>query len=267
MPGVEETQHTLTTADGIQLNALVARHPSPTAVLVLCHGLTTDCHEHGAFPALRDRALDDGMSVVRFDFRAHGNSGGDNESFRLAGVRADVDAVLALVDEQVGTSVPIIPVGLSFGGAAAVHAAATRRPCAGLALWYAVVDYEYNYAASSPVPFTHQMRAAVSASDPEWSAMPVLGTDWHIPSAMLDEAAEDPTFASLSALSVPVLAYHGTRDIFVGTEPMRRAARTRPNVELRLARGAGHGFFLWRPWVVRRTVAWAAAAAARHASP
>jgi pimeloyl-ACP methyl ester carboxylesterase len=260
---VSERRHTVTTGDGIELQAWVAPHPSATAVLVLCHGLTTDCHEHGAFPAVRDRALAAGMAVVRFDFRAHGKSGGDNQSFRLAGVRTDIEAVLALVDEQIGADVPIIPVGLSFGGAAAVHAAATRRPCAGLALWYAVVDYDWNYAADSPVPFTHQMRAAVSAEDPEWSAMPVLGTDWYIPSAMLAEAAEDPTFASLCELNIPVLAYHGTRDGFVGMEPLRRAARARPNVELRVARGAGHGFFLWRPWVVRRTVSWAAAAARR----
>jgi pimeloyl-ACP methyl ester carboxylesterase len=201
------------------------------------------------------------MAVARFDFRGHGASGGSNEMLRLAGARADVEAVLRLVDEQFGPAVPIIPVGLSFGGAAAVHAAATRQPCAGLVLWYAVVDYEWNYGPDSPVPFTHQMRAAVTDDDPPWSAMPVLGTDWYVPAAVVDEAATDTTFATLCGLSIPVLAYHGSRDPFVDPEPLRRCAQSRSNIELRIARGAGHGFFLWRPWVVRRTVSWAATAA------
>jgi alpha-beta hydrolase superfamily lysophospholipase len=261
-PGGVERQRTLTAADGVSVYALLASCPQPSAVMLLCHGLTTNRDEHGAFPLLRDRALAAGIAVARFDMRAHGRSGGTNAELSLAGVRHDVDAVTAWLAEELDPRVPVIPVGISFGGAAAIHAATSgTRPCTGLVLWYAVVDYRYQYGADSPVRFTRMMRAARAQTDPAWSAMPVVGTSYHLPSALIDEVAGDSTRELLERVAVPVLSYHGSRDWLVDVEPLRRIAATRPNFDVRTAWGAGHGFLLWRPWIVRRTVAWAAALA------
>jgi pimeloyl-ACP methyl ester carboxylesterase len=258
-----ERDEMLATADGVELYALLASVPDPRAVLLLCHGLTTDSSEHGAFPALRDLALRSGVAVARYDARAHGHSGGTNEQLRLELVRRDADTVMAWVDAQLGATVPVIPLGVSFGGAAAVHVAATRDACAGLALWYAVVDYQWNYGIDTPVAFTHQMRAGRSDSDPPWSGMPVLGSSYHLPAAMIAEMPADPTRERLASLTVPVLSFHGSRDPFVDPEPLRRLAADHSNIDFRTARGAGHGFLVWRPWVIRRTASWAAQVAAR----
>jgi pimeloyl-ACP methyl ester carboxylesterase len=102
------------------------------------------------------------------------------------------------------------------------------------------------------------MRAAASPSDPEWSEMPVGSTGFHMPAALLAEARSDATAQDVRALRIPVLSYHGRRDTFVDPEPLRRIAVERPNVTLRMLPGAGHGFVLWRPWVIRSTVGWAA---------
>ncbi len=257
-----ESEHTVATADGIQLRAWLAvpegDRGSPLATLVLCHGLATDASEHGAFPALRDAALSVGVAVVRFDFRAHGRSGGTNEGLRLAGLRADIEAILSLVDRTIGAQVPIIPLGVSFGGSPAVHAAVTRKPCAGLILWYAVVDHRWNWAPDAPVRFTQLCRSAADPSrDPPWAQMPVVGTSYFFPKAMISEMAEDTAMIELTALELPVLAYQGGRDKFVGAAPLRWLAGERPNVDLRIVPGAGHGFLLWRPWVIRQTISWA----------
>lgn len=234
---------------------------------MLCHGLTTGAGEHGAFPVLRDRALRAGLAVVRFDFRAHGQSGGDNEHFRIAGLREDVDAVMALLDSELGTAIPTIPLGVSFGGAPAIHAAVTRKSAAGLVLWYAVVDYERNFAADSSVPATRQFRAAADPErDPPWAEMPVIGTDYHFPKGLLEETRTDPTLDQLRGLDMPVLGFYGSRDAFIDVAPLRRLNAEKPNIDLRMAWGAGHGFLLWRPWVTSRTVAWAARVAAAQSS-
>jgi pimeloyl-ACP methyl ester carboxylesterase len=258
-----EREEMLAAGDGIELRALLAPVADPAAVMLLCHGMTTDSSEHGAFEAVRDRALRSGLAVARYDARAHGRSGGTNEQMRLSLIRSDADTVMAWVDAQLGTDVPVIPLGVSFGGAAATHIAATRDRCAGLAFWYAVVDYYWNYGPDTSVAFTHQMRAAHSDADPPWSAMPVLGTGYHFPTAILDELPSDPTRDRVGSLAVPVLSYHGSRDPFVDPEPLRRLAAERPNIDFRTAWGAGHGYLLWRPWVIRQTVAWAARAAHR----
>jgi pimeloyl-ACP methyl ester carboxylesterase len=148
-----------------------------------------------------------------------------------------------------------------------VHAASVRSPCAGLVLWYAVTDYYASYRVDSTVPFTRRMRAAADpGSDPPWAEMPVLGTNWYFPKAMLVETTDDNTPDRLRRLPVPVLAYYGSRDTFVDVTQLRRVAAQRSDVELRIAHGAGHGFLLWRPWVIRQTVAWAAQVASSHAA-
>jgi pimeloyl-ACP methyl ester carboxylesterase len=252
-------RHELLTADGgVQLSALLAAGPEPRGVLLLCHGLTVDSNEHGAFLSVRDRALRRGLAVARYDARAHGASGGTNEELRLDLVRRDADTVMEWIDAQLGTALPVVPVGVSFGGAAAIHVAFTREQrCAGLVLWYAVVDYEWNYGPQSTVGFTHQMRAAHSGADPPWSEMPVLGSKYHIPAEMVAEMPTDPTRERIAALAVPVLSFHGSRDPFVDPTPLRQAAAENPNIDFRTTWGAAHGFLLWRPWVVTRTVAWA----------
>jgi pimeloyl-ACP methyl ester carboxylesterase len=261
---LNERQVSLRTADGVKLHALLATVPNPIAVLILCHGLTTNCNEHGAFPALRDLALSAGMAVARFDFRGHGASGGTNENLTLAGERDDVDTVMAWVQAELGEQLPVISLGVSFGGAAAVHVVAGREAGAGVALWYAVVDYERNFGPASSAPMTQLMRASRGKGGPAWSGMPVVGTAYHLPTALLAEMAGDPTRDRLAALSVPVLGYYGSRDPFIDIAPIRELAASRRNIDLRIAYGAGHGFFTWRPWVLRRTVSWAAEVARRH---
>ncbi|MFL5831936.1 MAG: alpha/beta hydrolase [Solirubrobacteraceae bacterium] len=256
-----ERVHRVTTADGIGLHALLAAPARPRAAIVLCHGLTTDSEEHGAFPRLRDLALRAGLAVVRYDARAHGRSEGKNEDLRLAGVRADADAIAGLIDAELGSSLPVIPLGVSFGGGAAVHLAASRAPCAGLALWYAVIDYEWTYGPESPVPFTSMMREAMGPGDPAWAALKVADSGYYIPTGLMEELPGDTTAETLGSLDVPVLALHGSRDALVDVTPIRRIAAARPNVRLRIAWGAGHGFWLWRPWVLRETARWMARAA------
>jgi pimeloyl-ACP methyl ester carboxylesterase len=254
-----ERHEMLEGAGGVELSALLASGPEPRGVMLLCHGLTTDSSEHGAFLEVRDHALRRGLAVARYDARAHGRSGGANEELRLELVRRDADTVMEWVDGLLGADVPVIPVGVSFGGAAAIHVAFTRgQRCAGLVLWYAVVDYEGNYGPRTTVGFTHRMRAAHSSADPPWSAMPVLGSTYHVPAGMLAEMPADPTHERIAALTVPVLSFHGSRDPFVDPTPLERLASDHPNIDFRTAWGAGHGFLLWRPWVVRRTAAWAA---------
>lgn len=252
-----EAQHRIQAADGVELQAWLAVPRDPRAALVLCHGLSMDSDEKGVFPRIRDRALRRGLAVARFDFRAHGQSGGSNENLRLEGTRADVAAVLELVSRELGVRLPVIPVGLSFGGAAAVHAAATAANPAGLVLWYTPADYQANYGPGSSVPYTHQMRAARDGeTDPPWSAMPAPGTTFYLPNGLMDELPTDTTATTIGALPVPVLVYQGSRDDFIDIEPMRALASAHPHVELRMVPGAGHGFLLWRPWVIRQTVAW-----------
>jgi pimeloyl-ACP methyl ester carboxylesterase len=88
--------------------------------------------------------------------------------------------------------------------------------------------------------------------------MPLVGTRYYFPHALVDEFARDHTATTLRGLELPVLAYQGSRDKLVDLAPLRRIASEREGIEIRVVPGAGHGFLLWRRWIVRQTVRWAA---------
>ena len=256
---VNEQTARVTTIDGVSIETSLATPPRPRSVLLLCHGLTTDRNENGAFPRIRDRALRAGLAVARFDFRAHGASTGTNRDLRLHGLRNDADAVADFTEQQLGPSLPMVVLGVSFGSAAAIHLASTRRACRALAMWYPVLDYALNYGTGSTVPYTQLMRASATDEDPSWAEMPVVGTNYYFPKALVHEAVTgDVLSKALAELQMPVLIVHGCRDRYVSIEPARHLARVNANVNLDELPGVNHGFRFTRPWVVRRTVAWLA---------
>lgn len=194
--------------------------------------------------------------MARFDFRAHGKSGGSNEHLRIQGLRDDADAVADFAQAELGEELPLVALGVSFGGAPAVHLAATRPQAVGLVLWYAVIDYNWNFGVDARVDGTVMMRRATDPSDPSWSEFPVLGTPYHLPRALLREARADPTPRTLHELNLPLLNYQGSRDSLVDPTPLRAIAAGHTGWTLRTAHGAGHGFIVWRPLVIWHTVRW-----------
>jgi len=214
-----------------------------------------------AFRRLRD------CELVRYDRRGYGRS-------RSAGICADlgaqVDDLAMVVDGH-----PSVLVGHSLGGVLAL-AFADRHPD----LARAVVAYEAPMAWTDWWPSSTAGAAAVDGTrspadaaerfmrrlvgDERWEALP--------PRTQAERRAEGPALvaelramrASASApyaaeaLSMPVLAAHGSESRAHHREAARRLADAAPLGELAVVEGAGHGAHLTHPEafadVVRRAV-------------
>ena len=111
--------HPITTADGIELEALLEEATEPLGALVLCHPHP----EHGGtmrapiLQAIADEALVRGLDVLRFNFRGIGGSQGAH-----GGGSAEMLDVDAAVSSLSGHRVPAIGVaGWSFGAVLALR--------------------------------------------------------------------------------------------------------------------------------------------------
>lgn len=126
---------TISSTDGLSLEAALDRPPEPLAVLVLCHphpkmGGTMNAP---LLIALRDRLVDQGWAVVRFNFRGIGASQGE-PSTGTAEV-ADAEGALVTARERF-PGLPVAVAGWSFGGAVALRVASKDTgvaACVGIA--------------------------------------------------------------------------------------------------------------------------------------
>ncbi len=121
--GVPDSTISLTSADGIPLEAWWIRAQDPRAVVVLIPGARHDASSllgHARF--LRDAGYD----CLDLDLRAHGRSGGNRNGLSLKDP-LDVEAALDWIHsrkECAGLKVALL--GISMGGATALRTAALR---------------------------------------------------------------------------------------------------------------------------------------------
>lgn len=121
MSGNLEERHTIEGPAG-PLELLVTRAETPVALAVICHphplhgGSMTNKVVHTLMRAARDK----GASVVRFNFRGVGRSGGEHDQGR-----GEIDDCLAVIDwaRQEMPSPALWVMGFSFGGYVAAAAA------------------------------------------------------------------------------------------------------------------------------------------------
>ncbi len=146
---LEHEVASFSSADGTELHGWFCEHPQPKAVILLCHGNG----EHVAFMAeelefIRDRFR---SSVLAFDYRGYGHSGGRPYE---PGILADGEAAQAWLAQR--ANIPknkLVLWGRSLGGAVAVHLAA-KNGAAGLVLdrtFHSMVDLAANHFPWLPV--------------------------------------------------------------------------------------------------------------------
>jgi pimeloyl-ACP methyl ester carboxylesterase len=254
-PMASEDRHQLPSSGGFSIaawSALPAGTPAGSAVL--CHGLTTDAADNGAFPPLRDRLLRRNLAVVRFDARCHGATGGGWRALTLDGWRDDVLAAVGLAS-QLATG-PIVLVASSFAGGPAIEAASREPRCRAIALWNPVLDYVRNFLTDDHWAGAQVQGTAGAPSLPDWAELAIPWGDVPLSSRLIAEFRADETLRRLRNLEAGILIIHGRRDRFVPLPMIRNAIAGSTELELRTIPLAGHGFRGCR-WIVRRrTVRW-----------
>lgn len=105
---------------------------STSTCIITCHGLYSN-KDSEKYVSIAQKFCREGLSILRFDFRGCGESGGSFENTSITGRMEDLEDALDFVQEQGHDNTGIM--GSSLGGTVGVLTAAKDRRVRALAIW------------------------------------------------------------------------------------------------------------------------------------
>lgn len=212
--------------------------PGRFPAVVLCHGFTGNCSEHGLFEAFAQQANDAGLYVLRFDCAGSGASDGNfRDDTCLSGWHQDMVAALDYVAAQPEVDGKrMAAMGISMGAAAAMLTLTDPRVLA--AAGWATVLYpdevfrkitgEENWEKLGRGEYIHHEYAEVI-----FDSAPCLRQD-------AERISVEQTIRNSGK---PVLLRFGTSDPVVDVDFANRIAAYRlPDIAIQVVEGENHGF-------------------------
>lgn len=224
--GLEYEDFTVTTQDGVDLRGWIVQPkgtPRPV-VFVVMHGYTS-CKSDPRLLSVIAGLAERGYTVVAFDFRGHGESGGTTTIGPLE-ARYDVPAVLGLVEERF-PGYDIVLLGYSMGAVAGIVAGAAYQGPHRLVI---VADSPYPVLATV-VPRWLKSQMGI----PEWYGRLVAKMGGVLSGQDLDFGP-----MSLDSIDKPLLVIAGDRDPLVTPGEARAIAAKSCCGEALIVEGAGH---------------------------
>ena len=200
---IAETPATLTTADGVALEALVGEPPTPRGGVVICHPhpLYGGDMDNPVVVRLAEVFGEMGLATIRFNFRGTGQSTGAHG--HGVAEQYDVEAARVRVASLVGGDQPVILAGYSFGAAVVGDVAAKHPDLAGVALVAPPLARVDPKRFAGLAPFVERLLVIVGGSDAICPTGAQAGLREYVPHATFEviEGANHFFFGKLYPLS------------------------------------------------------------------
>ena len=219
---IDERPTEFQSLDGLGLRGtfvIGAASTGHAALLVHGGGVTRD--EGGFFTRLAAGLARAGVPSLRFDFRAHGESEGDQRDLTLAGIVNDIRAAADHVRADMAPG-PVHLLGASFGGGISAFFAATYPDrVQSLVLINPLLDYkkrivdEKPYWANDYIKYEEGRELARNGFIPH-------SPSFKLGRPLLNEVFYLAPHRVLCDIAAPTLIVHGTRDTFIPVDSSRR---------------------------------------------
>lgn len=208
--------------------------------IILAHGLTTDKDESGAFIRLAEFLKDNGFTVLRFDFRGHGESEGKSINFTLEGEIADLEVAVNEVRKQGFTKIGLL--GASFGGGiATLYTVKHQSLLACLVLWNPCLNF--NHTLINPyLPWIVNKKDQMKNDLKQKGWTSVGSNHFVLGKELFHEMGKTYPYKKLKQISIPTVIIHGNKDTYVPYEDSKDYVKNLRNGKLITLSGGEHGF-------------------------
>lgn len=227
--------------DGITLNAIAEESDKPKAVVLMLHGINADNDEEGLFRSLSRTLVNEGYNSFRFDFRAHGSSGGKQKFVTIAGETEDYCVSLKKVRQEWG--LPVIVVAASFGAVSFLNSYTKYRndTVQGVVLLNPVLDLQATFL-NSKFPQFQKSFSQKSIDEIKRKGYVKLDGKLKICKDFFEEIQTMRPYENLPKINVPVLLIHGDKDVCVPIELSLNHISKIRECKLVTIKNANHGF-------------------------
>jgi len=214
----QETKIFYKTPDGLLLSAIIAlsKEKKRLGSVILAHGLNNNKDEDGNFSKLSRILSSKGYDVLRFDFRAHGESQGKSKDMTIKGELIDFETSAGIFEKLVRGSGKFVIVASSFGASSSIlYTSKYPKRVQKLVLWNPVLDYTKTFLKSE-TPWGKTFFNEKGYREIESIGhVTIPETEFQIGGNLVKEFKKIKPYKLLSKVKIPVLTIHGTQDTAV----------------------------------------------------
>lgn len=219
--------------DGVELCGKFREVKDSDVCVIMAHGANTGKDEWNDFYVeVADRLEENGFSSFRFDFRGHGESGGQQEDMTIIGEILDIKAAAGQAIERGHDR--FIVVGSSFGALASIYYA-WQKPgnVESLILLWPLLDLQNNYVESG----------FLDSNSEEVRQKGFIERDdgFRMGAQLAEELRLLKPYEKLQELDVPVLTIQGVEDELVSYQVAKRYGSPNSDSKFVEFENAGHG--------------------------
>ncbi len=234
---------TIKTPDSYILSVIYNKVPQSLKVVVFAHGMTVNKDDEGIFVRSEKLLNDAGISTLRFDFRAHGDStGSSKEDFTITGELTDLEAIVNFAQQEGFEWIGLA--GASFGGSiAALYSGDDRGSIHALLLANPVLDYAKCFLTPTTPWAKKYFENALQVIKKD-GFVKIGSRQFKAGQRLFDEMQQYFPFKVLDNYKQPLLIVHGTADSKVSHQDARDVYESLHNEykHFESIGGSEHGF-------------------------
>ncbi len=233
------------TADGFNLKAIISLPKKARKMVLMCHGISSHKQEYlDMFPRLAELLFKQDIGAIRFDFRGHGDSSGNNTDFSIVSQIIDLDTIVnSLRQHEEFKDIPFSFVGVSFGGAPGIIYQKIYNCFQEISLFAPVLSFEKTFVS----PITSWGKT--NFNNKAWLKAKKTGSilldgEFEVSLRLLTEFLLIEPLLFLSEIKVPLQIFHGDKDSLVPASITEKIAKDYPAIDVRLIEDMGHGLYV-----------------------
>ena len=225
--------------DNIKLCGLLSKVNDSDNIIILCHGLKADKTERNVFTYFVEKLRANNINSFRFDFRAHGESTGNQYDMTPLKEVEDLKATIKLLESKNYHNFIIL--GASFGGGVISLIDAYKYPSIkALISWYGCLDY---FATIEEDQFFSDEHMAIARKNGYYETVSKRsGKSFKLGIKLYEEVHKLVPYEHLINLDIPILFVHGTVDKMIPYSLSQKVCSLCKNGTIELIENGDHAF-------------------------